>query len=76
MPLPPNPYRYNCRMKLRLLLLSLLAMIAYWYWVGRTAGPAGWREGLRRAYRSLALGICVYFLSLLIMVLYLFASGS
>jgi len=63
-------------MKMRLLLLSLLAMIAYWYWVGRTARPASWREGLRRAYRSVAVGISVYFLSLLIMLLYLFGSGS
>lgn len=63
-------------MKMRLLLLSLLAMIAYWYWVGRTAGPASWRDSLRRAYRSLAVGICVYFLLLLSMLLYLFASGS
>jgi hypothetical protein len=70
------PYRYNARMKMRLLLLSLLAMFAYWYWVGRASGPAGWREGLRRAYRSVAVGISVYFLLLVLMLLYLFASSA
>ncbi|MBV6307299.1 hypothetical protein KVP10_20610 [Candidimonas humi] len=63
-------------MKMRLLLLSLLAMIAYWYWVGRRARPATWRDYLHRAYRSVAVGIGAYFLLLLVMLLYLFASGS
>lgn len=62
-------------MKLRLLLLSMLAMVAYWYWVRRPSGPSAWRASLRHASRSIAVGIAVYFVLLLIMLIYLLASG-